>query len=333
MAILLQSLCIRLGIVTKLDLAQHCSLYFSKHVGMALYVLAEVGIIAMDLAEVIGSAIALKLLLGIPILYGVLITSLDVMVILLLWSSKETRPFEILIFVLVMSVAICLFVIVGLSGVDFSKVALGFLPPTEIISNPNALLITIGIIGATGFNFITLVMPHNLYLHSNLVIRKAEQSQNIKDKSNYYKVVRTMLNLSYMDSAVALMFALFVNAAILIVSAANFNSKGRFDIADLEDAYYLMQSTLGSSASTLFAVALLLAGQSSTITGTLAGQIVMEAFLPNLKLRPWMRRLVTRSLAIVPAIVTIFIYGDQGLTNLLIYSQVVLSLQLPFAVW
>jgi manganese transport protein len=316
MAILLQSLSAKLGIVTGRDLAQACRDHYSKPVSIALWVLCEIAICACDLAEVIGSAIALELLFKIPLVWGVCITSLDVLAVMYL-QNKGFRYIEALVVTLILTIGACFLAEIIFSHPDIMSVLSGFIPRPEIISNKEMLYLAIGILGAT-------VMPHNLYLHSSIVqTRKYEQ--NAEGKSEAIK-------FAVLDSTLALMFALFINAAILIVSAATFHTSGHQDVAEIQDAYKLLSPTLGVGiASVVFAVALLASGQNSTLTGTLAGQIVMEGFL-NLRLRPWVRRLITRLIAIVPAVICVAIYGNNGAARLIILSQVVLSLQLSFAV-
>ncbi len=315
MAILLQSLCAKLGIVTGRDLAQACRDHYSKPVSIALWLLCEVAICACDLAEVIGSAIALNLLFGLPLIWGVCITVLDVLVILFL-QNRGFRYLEALVITLILTIGGCFLAEIIFSRPDIAAVFGGFVPKFEIIRNPEMLYIAIGILGAT-------VMPHNLYLHSSIVqTRKYEPTPDGR---------REAIKFATIDSTVALMFALFINAAILIVSAATFHGT-EHKVAEIQEAHQLLSPVLGVTvASALFAIALLASGQNSTLTGTLAGQIVMEGFL-NLRLRPWLRRLITRLIAIVPAVICIAIYGESGTGKLLVLSQVVLSLQLPFAV-
>ena len=315
MAILLQSLCAKLGIVTGRDLAQACRDHYSKPVSVVLWLLCEAAICACDLAEVVGSAIALNLLFGIPLVWGVCITALDVLLVMFL-QNKGFRYIEALVVTLIVTIGGCFLAEIIFSRPDVAAVLGGFLPKFEIVSNPKMLFIAIGILGAT-------VMPHNLYLHSSIVqTRKYERTPEGK---------REAIKFATIDSTVALMFALFINAAILIVSAATFFGKGH-DVAEIQDAHKLLSPVLGVSvASTLFAVALLASGQNSTLTGTLAGQIVMEGFL-NIRLRPWLRRLITRLIAIIPAVIVTALYGESKTTDLLVLSQVILSLQLPFAV-
>ncbi|MDR4947649.1 Nramp family divalent metal transporter [Neobacillus cucumis] len=316
MAILLQALSGKLGIVTGRDLAQACRDHYSKPVAMGLWILCELAIAACDLAEVIGSAIALNLLFGIPLIYGVIITALDVLVVLLL-QNKGFRFIESLVIVLIITIGGCFATEIFLSKPDVGGILKGFVPSTEIISNPTMLYIAIGILGAT-------VMPHNLYLHSSIV-QTRKYSQTSKGK-------RQAIKYATWDSTIALFFALFINAAILIVSSATFHQAGMTDVAEINDAYRLLTPILGTTiGSILFGVALLASGQNSTLTGTLAGQIVMEGFL-NIRLPAWLRRLITRLIAIVPAVVVTVLYGESGTAQLLILSQVILSLQLSFAV-
>ncbi|SFS59006.1 Nramp family divalent metal transporter [Paenibacillus sp. BC26] len=316
MAILLQALAGKLGIVTGRDLAQACKDHYSKPVAMTLWVLCELAIAACDLAEVIGTAIALNLLFGIPLIAGVIITVLDVLLILLL-QNKGFRYIEALVIVLIVTIGGCFLVELFWSQPQVGEVMRGFIPSTEIISNPAMLYIAIGILGAT-------VMPHNLYLHSSIVqTRQFEQTELGK---------RQAIKYATWDSTIALFFALFINAAILIIAAATFYKAGHTEIAEIGEAYHLLAPMLGTTAaSVLFGVALLAAGQNSTLTGTLAGQIVMEGFL-NIRLAPWLRRLITRLIAIIPAVIVTWLYGASGTAQLLILSQVILSLQLSFAV-
>ena len=317
MAILLQALSLKLGIVTGRDLAQACRDHYSKPVSYFLWFICELAIAACDLAEIIGSAIALNLLFGIPLLAGVCITALDVLIVLFL-QNKGFRYIEALVIALIVVIGGCFAWELVVSRPDLLGIAKGFLPSTKIVTDPGMLYIAIGILGAT-------VMPHNLYLHSSIVqTRRYELDTAGK---------REAIKFATIDSTLALMFALFINAAILIVSAATFYTRGRNDVAEIQDAYKLLTPLLGvTGASTLFALALLASGQNSTLTGTLAGQIVMEGFL-NIRIRPWLRRLLTRGIAIIPAIIVTVISGEKGTTNLLVLSQVVLSLQLSFAVF
>ena len=317
MAILLQTLAARLGIVTQRDLAQACREHYSRRTSLVLWVLAEIAIAACDLAEVIGSAIALNLLLHIPLLWGVCLTALDVLVILYL-QNKGFRYLEALVVTLIGTIGICYLVEIILVKPDFLGIARGFVPTPEIFTNRDMLYLSIGILGAT-------VMPHNLYLHSSLV-----QTRAIAPTP---QGIRTAMRFNLLDSAVALNLAFLVNAAILIMAAGTFYRHGLNDVAEIQDAYRTLAPLLGTGlASFLFALALLCSGQNSTLTGTLAGQIVMEGFL-NFRIAPWLRRLLTRLLAIIPAIITVALYGEHGTARLLIFSQVILSLQLSFAVF
>jgi manganese transport protein len=317
MAILLQALSVRLGIASGRDLAQACRDAYSRPVTIGLWILCEIAIAACDLAEVLGAAIALNLLFGIPLLVGVCLTALDVIIVLSM-QHQGFRYVEALVVLLILGIAGCFAVELWLAKPPLGAVARGFVPTLEIARNPEMLYIAIAILGAT-------VMPHNLYLHSSIVqTRKYTDS----DESR-----RDAIRFATIDSTIALMSALFINAAILIVAAGVFHGTGYDHIADITDAYRTLAPLLGTAAaSVLFAVALLLSGQNSTLTGTLAGQIVMEGFL-SIRLRPWLRRLVTRLIAIIPAIVVLVIYGDAGTGPLLLLSQVILSLQLPFAVF
>src|ERR1700716_1696842 len=317
MAILLQALSLKLGIVTGRDLAQACRDHFSRPVSFALWFICELAIAACDLAEGIGSAIALNLLFGIPLLVGVCMTAFDVLLVLFL-QNKGFRYIEALVITLIAVIGGCFAWELVASRPDVVGIAKGFIPSSRIVTDPGMLYIAIGILGAT-------VMPHNLYLHSSIVqTRRYEMNSAGK---------REAIKFATIDSTLALMFALFINAAILIVSAATFYTRGRNDVAEIQEAYKLLSPLLGvTGASTLFALALLASGQNSTLTGTLAGQIVMEGFL-NIRLRPWLRRLITRLIAIIPAVVVTVISGEKGTTDLLAPSQVILSLQLSFAVF
>ena len=316
MAIVLQHLALKLGIATGRDLAQACRDHYSKPVSIFLWILCEIAIAACDLAEVIGSAIALNLLFGIPLVIGILITATDVMIILFL-QHKGFRVLECLVAGLIVLIGGCFAYEMAISHPFLPAVLNGLIPRPEIVTNPQMLYIAIGILGAT-------VMPHNLYLHSSIVQTRAYE-RNDTGKA-------MAIRFATIDSTAALLCAFFINAAILILSAAAFHGTGHQNVADINDAYHLLTPVLGASfASTLFAVALLASGQNSTLTGTLAGQIVMEGFL-NIRLRPWMRRILTRSVAIVPAVIVAAIYGEKGVGSLLVLSQVILSLQLSFAV-
>jgi manganese transport protein len=316
MAILLQSLSARLGIVTGRDLAQACRDHYSKPVGFGLWILCELAICACDLAEVIGSAIALNLLFKIPLLWGVVLTALDVFAVMYL-QNKGFRYIEAFVVALIGMIGLCFVAEILFSKPAVAEVLKGFIPSPQIVSDPKCLYLAIGILGAT-------VMPHNLYLHSSIVqTRKYEQSSAGKAEAVKFATI---------DSTFALTLALFINAAILIMSAASFYSRGQHEVAEIQEAYKLLSPTLGVSfASIVFALALLASGQNSTLTGTLAGQIVMEGFL-NIRLRPWLRRLITRLIAIVPAVIATGFYGESGTAQLLIWSQVILSMQLSFAV-
>lgn len=317
MAVLLQSLSLKLGVASERDLAQLCHERFGKRASFFLWLGAEIAIAACDLAEVIGSAIALNLLFHIPLFYGVLITGLDVLLILMLqrWGF---RWIEALVIALIATIIALFGVQLILSRPEYGPAfASMFMPSARIVTNSAMLYIAIGILGAT-------VMPHNLYLHSSIV-----QSRRYKRTTAGKREAIFMANV---DSALALTVALFVNAAILIVAAAVFHRSGHYEVGAIEDAYKLLSPLVGAAgASTLFAVALLASGQNSSITGTLAGQVVMEGFV-NIKVAPWLRRMITRSLAIVPTIVVVAFTGERGTEKLLILSQVILSMQLSFAV-
>jgi len=316
MAIVLQALSARLGIGAGLDLAQACRAHYSRPVAIALWLLCEIAIIACDLAEVLGTAIALKLLFGLPLVWGVLVTAADVFLVLAL-QRFGFRKLEAFIIALLGIIAGCFVYELMLAKPDMGGILTGLVPTSQIVTNPAMLYLAIGILGAT-------VMPHNLYLHSSIVQTRAHG----EDATGR----REAATMATIDSTVALGLAFFINAAILILAAATFHSSGRTDVAEIDQAYRLLAPSLGvGAASVVFAVALLASGQNSTITGTLAGQIVMEGFL-NLRLPVWLRRLVTRALAIVPAVIVVGATGDAGATKLLVLSQVILSLQLPFAV-
>ncbi|MGH8030802.1 MAG: Nramp family divalent metal transporter [Luteimonas sp.] len=316
MAIVLQALAARLGIATGFDLAQACRAHYSRPVNFMLWVACEAAIIACDLAEVIGTAIALNLLFGIPLMVGAVLTALDVFLILML-MRRGFRSLEAFVIALLLIIFGCFAVQMLLSAPVIGDVLAGFVPQAGVITNPEALYIAIGIIGAT-------VMPHNLYLHSSIVQTRAYERTDAGRRS--------ALRWAVTDSTIALMLALFVNAAILITAAAVFHTAGRTDVVEIEQAHQLLAPMLGVGiASTLFAVALLASGVNSTVTATLAGQIVMEGFL-HLRIAPWARRLVTRGIAIVPVVFVTAIYGEHGTAKLLVLSQVLLSMQLPFAV-
>jgi manganese transport protein len=316
-AIILQALALKLGVVTGRDLAQACRDQFNKPVSFVLWILAEIAISATDLAEVVGSAVAIQLLFGFPLLVGVMITALDVFLVLFL-NSKGFRYIEAIVGSLIAVISLSFVAELILAKPEWSGVLAGFfVPRSEIITNPSMLYIAIGILGAT-------VMPHNLYLHSSIIqTRKFDLTPAGK---------RDAIRFGTIDSTTALMGALFINAVILILSSATFHTTGHQDVAEIQEAYKLLSPLLGTAlASILFAIALLASGQNSTLTGTLAGQIVMEGFL-NIRIKPWVRRLITRALAIVPAILVIWRYGEASATSLLVLSQVVLSIQLSFAV-
>jgi manganese transport protein len=316
MAILLQALCARLGIGAGRDLAQACRDAFPRALSWPLWLLSEIAICATDLAEVIGTAIGLNLLFGIPLEIGVLITALDVFIILWL-QNLGFRWIEAFIVTLLGVIAVCFAVQIAMADPDWGAVIKGFAPTTEIVTNPEMLYLALGIIGAT-------VMPHNLYLHSG-VVQTRRYGDSVEDR-------REAINLATADSTIALMFALVINASILILAAATFNKAGKTDVAELEQVHSFLAPMLGSAiAPTLFGIALLCCGLNSTVTATLAGQIVMEGFL-DIRLPAWARRLLTRAIAIVPAAIVTIWYGEKGTAQLLILSQVILSLQLPFAI-
>ncbi|NIJ51634.1 Nramp family divalent metal transporter [Dyadobacter arcticus] len=315
-AMLLQHLSLKLGIASGRDLAQACRDYYSRPVSFVLWVLSEIAIAATDLAEVIGSAIALNLLFGIPLPIGVLFTAFDVLIVLY-FQQKGFRIIESIVAGLMGIILLSFIYEMIVSQPSVSGMIGGLLPKTEIITNPGMLYIAIGILGAT-------VMPHNLYLHSSIVQTRAFKRDNEGKKS--------AIKFATIDSTFSLALAFFINASILILAATAFHANGHFEIADITDAYHLLDPVLGVSfAGVFFALALLASGQSSTLTGTLAGQIVMEGFL-NIRLKPWLRRLITRSIAIIPALIVSSLYGEKGTADLLVFSQVILSLQLSFAV-
>jgi manganese transport protein len=316
MAILLQALALKLGVVAERDLAQACRDHYSKPASFVLWIACEIAIAACDLAEVIGSAIALNLLFGLPLVWGVCVTALDVLAVIYL-QHKGFRLLEAFVITLISTIALCFLLEMIFSRPETLGIVGGFVPRREILTNREMLFVAIGILGAT-------VMPHNLYLHSAIV-----QTRNYgRDRKGKHEAIR----YATIDSTVALMGALFINGAILVVAAAVFHRAGKTDVAEIQDAYKLLSPMLGVGlASGLFAVALLASGQNSTLTGTLAGQIVMEGFL-NIRMRPWLRRLLTRLLAIIPAVIVTAISGQSGTAKLLIWSQVILSLQLSFAV-
>jgi len=317
MAILLQTLAARLGVASGRDLAQACRDRYSRTAAVGLWVLAEIAIAATDLAEVIGSAIALKLLFGLPLVLGVLLTSFDVLIVLHL-QQHSFRYVEALVVLLIAGIAGCFAIELAFTRPDIFGIVSGVVPTTALFRNREMLYVAIGILGAT-------VMPHNLYLHSSIV----QTRKYGNDEASRGEAMR----FATLDTLVALMSALFINGAILVVAAATFHGTSYERVADISDAYKLLAPLLGTSlASTLFALALLFSGQNATLTGTLAGQIVMEGFL-ELRVRPWLRRLGTRLFAIIPALVVISFWGERGSGQLLVLSQVILSLQLPFAVF
>lgn len=317
MAVVLQALCARLAIGSGRDLAQACRDAFPRPVAYTLWFMAELAIIATDIAEVIGTAIGLNLIFGIPLELGVLITALDVFLILYL-QKLGFRWVEALIITLLGVIALCFGIQIFLANPDWAAVIKGFAPTTEIVTNPEMLYLALGILGAT-------VMPHNLYLHSGII--------QTRDYGHTTPEKRQALKYATWDSTIALTFALVINAAILILAAATFNKTGQTEVAELGEAHSLLAPLLGwGFAPTLFGIALLCCGINSTVTATLAGQIVMEGFL-KIRLAPWLRRLITRAIAIVPAGAVTVWYGDSGTAKLLILTQVVLSLQLSFAVF
>ena len=316
MAILLQALCVRLGVATGKDLAQACRDYFNPRVSFMLWILCEIAIAACDLAELLGSAIALNLLFGLPLAWGVCITALDVLVLLFL-QGKGFRAIEALVLMLISTIGLCFVAEIFFAQPDWHGILNGYLPNPAVVQSPGMLYLAVGILGAT-------VMPHNLYLHSSIIQTRAWQPTAQKRWE--------AIKFGTIDSTLALSIALLINSAILIVSAATFYTTGHQQVAEIQDAYLLLSPLLGvGAASAIFGVALLASGQSSTLTATLAGQIVMEGFL-QVRLPSWLRRLTTRLLAIVPALIAIAYFGEQGTSSLLVFSQVILSLQLSFAV-
>lgn len=315
-AILLQYCALKLGIVTGKDLARACRDYYSPFTAKILWILAELAVIATDLAEVVGSAIGLQLLFGIPIPWGIAITAGDVL-LFLLFTRRHFRGVELVVTLLIGAIIACFGIIMYLVEPSFLGILYGLIPSVEIVQNPHMLYLAIGILGAT-------VMPHNLYLHSSVVKKLHSKSPNENETAIWY---------SSLDLYIALTFAFFVNAAILIVAAALFHQRGLHDVAEIQDAYYLFTPLLNTHvASFVFALALLISGQNSTLTGTLAGQIIMEGFI-NIALPTWLRRLIGRVITIVPALIGIAIWGESCLSEMMIISQVLLSLQLPFAIF
>jgi manganese transport protein len=316
MAMFLQYLALKLGIATGADLAQLCRQHYGKKASICLWIFAEIAIAACDLAEVMGSAIALNLLFHLPLLVGVVVTTLDVLILLLL-QQRGFRYIEAIVITLIATIAGCFALELLFSKPELLPIIHGFLPSPTIVTDPEKLFIAIGIIGAT-------VMPHNLYLHSSIVQTRRYPLDSVGKKD--------AIRFATIDSNIALSFALAINAAILILAAATFYRGGRTDVAQIQDAYKLLTPMLGvAGAGTLFAIALLASGQNSTLTGTLAGQIIMEGFV-HIRIAPWLRRLITRVIAIIPAIIVIAIAGERATTRLLLVSQVVLSMQLSFAV-
>lgn len=317
MAILLQTLSLRLGIATGRDLAQACRDHYPKPVAVVLWLLAEIAIAATDLAELIGAAVALNLLFGLPLMWGLVITAFDVILLLAL-QNKGFRWLEAFVITLMVTIFVCFGIEMLLAQPEWSQVLRGYIPTREILSNPEMLYISIGILGAT-------VMPHNLYLHSSLVQTRAfKRTEEGKKQA---------IKFATLDTVISLMLALLVNSAMLILAASVFFKSGRTEVVEITQVYELLSPMLGTAlASTLFGVALLACGQNATITGTLSGQIVMEGFL-NFKIKPWIRRLITRLIAVTPAIIVTYLYGAKGVTDLLVLSQVILSLQLSFAVF
>jgi manganese transport protein len=317
MAILFQHLCVRLNVATGLDLAQACRARYSPLVGKFLWFAAQLGIVAMDLAELLGSAIALQILFGIPLFFGAIITALDVLVLLAL-TRLGYRWLESLVAVLVLTIAACIGVELLLAQPVMAELVKGFVPTDEILRRPGMLFVALGIVGAT-------VMPHNLYLHSSIVGQRAQGTTEAER--------REAMRFATYDSTLALTFAFFVNAGLLVLSAAVFHQSGQTNVTDIREAHRLLDGALGSTvAGTLFAVALLASGQNATITGTMAGQIVLEGFL-KIKKAGWIVRVATRLAALAPALLVIGLAGEGRVENLLIWSQVILSLQLGFACW
>ena len=317
MAILFQHLCVRLNVATGRDLAQACRERYSPWVAKGLWLFAQVGIIAMDLAELLGSAIALQILFGVPLFFGAIITALDVLVLLAL-TRLGYRWLEALVAVLVLTIAACIGVELLLAKPAIAELVKGFVPTTEVLTRPGMLFVALGIVGAT-------VMPHNLYLHSSIVGQRAQGSTEAER--------REAMRFATYDSTLALTFAFFVNAGLLVLSAAVFHQSGQTGVTDIREAHRLLDGALGSTiAGTLFAVALLASGQNATITGTMAGQIVLEGFL-QVKSAGWIVRVATRLAALAPALLVIGLAGEGRVESLLIWSQVILSLQLGFACW
>jgi manganese transport protein len=316
-AIVLQVLALRLGIVARVDLARACRDRYGPVPRKALWLMAEIAIVACDVAEVLGSALALHLLFGISLPWGIVITAFDTLLVLGL-KGKGFRQVEAIVLGLVATISVCFAIELGLVGPDWHAVAQGFVPRIDALRDPHALYIAIGILGAT-------VMPHNLYLHSSIVQTRRTDTDDASKAS--------AVRLSTIDTVGSLLLALLVNAAILTLASGAFHTTGHTGVTEIQDAYHLLDPIVGSGvAALLFGVALLASGQSSTFTGTIAGQVIMEGFL-DLKIPCWQRRLITRALALVPALAGVLWLGDKGVGTLLVASQVVLSLQLPFAIW
>jgi len=316
-AIILQSLALRIGMVSGLDLAQACRLRYGRIPNLLLWVLAEIAIIATDVAEVLGGALAVKLLLGLPLWAGILLTAFDMLLVVGL-KGRGIRQVEAIVTALVATIALCFFIELLIVPPDPSALAQGLVPDLGRLAQPGALAIAIGIVGAT-------VMPHNLYLHSSIVKTRAVSAGALEK--------RRAIRMASWDSAISLLLAMLVNGAILSLAAGAFHASGRTDVADISDAYQLLSPITGAKAAALFfGIALLASGQSSTFTGTIAGQVVLEGFL-SLKIPCWQRRVITRVIAIVPALVGVIVLGDRGVGSMLVISQIVLSLQLPFAIW
>jgi manganese transport protein len=316
-AMLLQVLSLRLGLVARLDLAQACRARYRPATNIGLWLLAEIAIIACDVAEVLGSALALHLLFGVSLTVGIAITAFDTLLVLGL-KGKGFRQVEAIVLGLIVTIGVCFAAELAIAGPDWQAVAQGFWPRAAALQSPHALYLAVGIVGAT-------VMPHNLYLHSSIV-----QTRHVaRDERS----LREALRLSTLDTVVSLALALLVNAAILTLAARAFHDTGHTGVTEIQDAYHLLDPVVGSAAaSLLFGIALLASGQSSTFTGTIAGQVMMEGFL-RLKIPCWQRRVITRALALVPALLGVWWLGDAGVGKLLVASQVVLSFQLPFAIW
>lgn len=316
-AMLLQSLSLKLGLIGRVDLAQACRKNYPPAVNRLLWIMAELAIVACDVAEVLGSALAIHLLFGLPLLVGIIITGFD-MVLVLGLKGHGFRQVEAIVLGLIATIGLCFAIQLVMSAPQWGEVIRGFVPTTQTIANPAMLYLSIGILGAT-------VMPHNLYLHSSIV-----QTRQVADDDHSR---RDALRLSTLDAILSLSLAFLVNAAILTLAASAFHATGHQQVTEIQDAYHLLNPLVGGSiASILFGVALLASGQSSTFTGTIAGQILLEGFM-DLKIPCWQRRLITRALALIPAFIGILVLGEAGVGKLLVVSQVILSFQLPFAIW